>query len=191
MCILVAWFSAGGASPPCAAPAAGRLTRPAPPGLQFQLSCGTCQLGLPTLCSPLNLAANRPLSHRFILNRCPAAEVSPVNMVLVRLLLLALLPLLANCQPIPPQCNPAKFAQPTIVTFLGPARSVKVGAPPPPAPPPDCRHRTAATLPPLLRARGCWQIHAGHIPSLGSCHRREHPTSRRPQNVCCRLLLTG
>ncbi len=55
-------------------------------------------------------------------------------MVLVRLLLVALLPLLANCQPLPPQCDPAKFAMPTIVSFLGPARSVKVGAPPPPPP---------------------------------------------------------
>ena len=52
-------------------------------------------------------------------------------MVLVRLLLVALLPLLANCQPLPPQCDPAKFAMPTIVSFLGPARSVKVGASPP------------------------------------------------------------
>ncbi|PRW56760.1 alpha beta hydrolase [Chlorella sorokiniana] len=49
-------------------------------------------------------------------------------MVLVRLLLLALLPLLANCQPIPPQCNPARFASPTIVAFLGNARSVKVAS---------------------------------------------------------------
>ena len=148
------------------------------------------------LCPSPNLVASRPLIHCSKSNRRPAAEVSPVNMVLVRLLLLALLPLLANCQPIPPQCNPAKFAQPTMVTFLGPVRSVKVGAPPPPAPPPACRHRPAATGLPSPSRRccepgGCWQIHAGHIPSLGSCHCREHPTSRRPQTVCCQLLLTG
>lgn len=67
--------------------------------------------------------------------------------MLVRLLplLLSLLPLLASGQAIPPQCDPKAFAKPTIVTFLGPARSLTVGASPPLPLLPPLRYIAAAS----------------------------------------------
>lgn len=83
-------------------------------------------LAWPSIRPPLCIA--RDLTDRlFELDRRLAAPTHSVKMLLF--CLLASLPFLAAASVLPPQCDPATtFGNPAIVTFLGPARSVQVGA---------------------------------------------------------------
>lgn len=147
----------------------------------------TPQLRLPD-CAPFCIEPPTALSSVLpseLLPSCPKCLRSSVNMVLVRLLLLALLPLLANSQAIPPQCNPAKFAAPTLVTFLGPARSVKVGEPPPPlaAPPPVLPWavpRACASVPACSLQRLPWP-HAADGALVPDARAAPHPPRAVPR----------
>lgn len=112
-------------------------------------------LGIPTSlgrrCAALEQSQNsRGLA---LVGRChsPAASSPSGCSMIARAALLLGLALLAHCQPIPPQCDPAALAKPTNVSFLGPARTITVGegggtdAPPRPPPPPPPFSSAAAT----------------------------------------------